>query len=49
MFCKFSLSDWHDIVKQEKFADAVIIATPDRLHRVSIKPIIQGVPEKSLV
>ena len=29
-------SDWQDIVKQEKFADAVVIATPDRCHRVSL-------------
>ncbi|XP_072019980.1 scyllo-inositol 2-dehydrogenase (NAD(+))-like [Amphiura filiformis] len=30
--------DWEDVVKQDKFADAVIIATPDRCHR---EPAIQ--------
>lgn len=29
---KFCFSDWHEIFKQPKFADAVIIATPDQLH-----------------
>ncbi|EGC35065.1 hypothetical protein DICPUDRAFT_55402 [Dictyostelium purpureum] len=26
-------SDWNDIINLEKFADAVLIATPDQLHR----------------
>ncbi|KAK9515541.1 hypothetical protein VZT92_026181 [Zoarces viviparus] len=25
--------DWHNIVEREKFADAVLICTPDRLHK----------------
>ncbi|TMS16825.1 putative oxidoreductase YjhC [Larimichthys crocea] len=25
--------DWHSIVEREKFADAVLICTPDRLHK----------------
>lgn len=29
--------DWHSIVEREKFADAVLICTPDRLHKVNIQ------------
>ncbi|MFZ1304185.1 MAG: Gfo/Idh/MocA family oxidoreductase [Ferruginibacter sp.] len=29
---KFCFSNWQDVFKQPKFADAVIIATPDNLH-----------------
>ncbi|XP_076019509.1 putative oxidoreductase YteT isoform X2 [Genypterus blacodes] len=25
--------DWHDVIEREKFADAVAICTPDRLHK----------------
>lgn len=28
------VSDWHTMVEREKFADAVAICTPDRLHKV---------------
>ncbi|TKS77352.1 hypothetical protein D9C73_011443 [Collichthys lucidus] len=27
--------DWHSIVEREKFADAVLICTPDRLHKTT--------------
>lgn len=28
--------DWRAIVEREKFADAVLICTPDRLHKVRL-------------
>ncbi|XP_023283151.1 uncharacterized protein LOC111670601 [Seriola lalandi dorsalis] len=28
-----TFDDWHSIVEREKFADAVLICTPDRLHK----------------
>ncbi|XP_026116139.1 uncharacterized protein zgc:154075 isoform X3 [Carassius auratus] len=28
-----TFNDWHSIVEREKFADAVLICTPDRLHK----------------
>ncbi|KTG31731.1 hypothetical protein cypCar_00019704 [Cyprinus carpio] len=28
-----TFNDWHCIVEREKFADAVLICTPDRLHK----------------
>jgi len=31
-------SDWRDILKREKFADAVVIATPDTMHK---EPVIE--------
>lgn len=36
LFFFFNL-DWHSIVEREKFADAVLICTPDRLHKVNIQ------------
>lgn len=29
--------DWHSIFEREKFADAVLICTPDRHHKVNIQ------------
>lgn len=34
------ISDWHSIVEREKFADAVLICTPDRLHKVILMYIL---------
>lgn len=31
--CDFGI-DWHCVAEREKFADAVFICTPDRLHKV---------------
>ncbi|CAG6021244.1 unnamed protein product [Menidia menidia] len=31
--CENVFEDWQSIVEKEKFADAVVICTPDRLHR----------------
>jgi predicted dehydrogenase len=36
---QFSFTSWEDVFKQGKFADAVIIATPDQLH---VAPCLQA-------
>lgn len=36
LFFFFKL-DWHNMVEREKFADAALICTPDRLHKVNIQ------------
>lgn len=38
--CSFLKLDWRSVVKREKFADAVIICTPDCLHKVTIYYVI---------
>lgn len=34
MLCVDPTSDWREAAEREKFADCVIIATPDREHKV---------------